>query len=73
MGRSRAPYVKLGVLAMAEYWWFTGIEPQSRRAHGERTDGDDYYQEANMLFISNKDKLRVSVSSVSLWLIIVAV
>ena len=49
-----------------------GNKPQSHRAHGGRTDGDDYYQEANMLFISNKEKLRVSVSSVSLWLIIVA-
>ena len=51
----------------------TGIKPQSHRAHGGRTNGDDYYQEENMLFISNKEKLRVSVSSVPLWLIIVAV
>jgi hypothetical protein len=38
-----------------------GIEPQSHRAHGERTNGDDYYHIANMLFISNEEKLRVSV------------
>jgi hypothetical protein len=30
------------------------IEPQSHRAHGGRTNGDDYCQEANMLFISSR-------------------
>jgi len=30
-----------------------GGKPQSHRAHGGRTDGDDYYQEENMLFISS--------------------
>ena len=29
------------------------IIPQSHRAHGGRTDGDDYCSEANMLFISS--------------------
>ena len=28
--------------AMVESWRFAGIEPQSRRAHGGRTNGDDY-------------------------------
>ena len=28
--------------AMVEPWGFTGIKPQSRRAHGGRTNGDDY-------------------------------
>ena len=26
-----------------------GIEPQSHRAHGGRTDGDDYYPGSNLL------------------------
>ena len=53
-----------------------GNKPQRRRARGGRTNGDDCYSEANMLSLSsagNKGKLRVSVSSVPLWLIIVDV
>ena len=32
--------------------WFTGRKPQSRRARGGRTNGDDYRSEANILFSS---------------------
>jgi len=30
-----------------------GSQPQSHRAHGGRTTGDDYYSKANMLFLSS--------------------
>ena len=34
-----AIYVKLGVLAMAEYWWFTGINHRvTERTEDERTE-----------------------------------
>ena len=29
--------------------WFAVIKPQSRRAHRERADGDDYCSEANFI------------------------
>jgi hypothetical protein len=36
-----ALYVKLGVLAMAEYWWFTGINHRvTERTEDERTEND---------------------------------
>jgi len=39
-----------------------GIEPQSHRAHKGRTNGDDYYSDANMLFLSSAD-IKVNFTS----------
>ncbi len=60
--------------AMVEPWRFTGIEPQSRRAHGGRTDGGrlSRKQLGGLSQVGWKGILSVSVNSVPLWLIIVA-
>ena len=58
---------------MVESWGFTGIKPQSHRAHGVRTTETTIPEAIGGLFQNGwKGMLSVSVNSVPLWLIIVA-
>ncbi len=41
--------------AMVEPWGFAGIKPQSRRAHGGRTNGDDYLSRKQLVGFSRMD------------------